>query len=150
MLRSCRHNQRASKKDPAAFLTLDVDRAERGCRQRDEHAWMGGDSLGNALAAAKSRADELVGVRPVNLRAGRALGGAAGLARDRQDAARLVDGGIAVEQFAAGAWSTHRTWSRSSAPGRPSSTASSSNDPRTRPPRRPSQKPPKRILIHRY
>ena len=35
------------------------------------------------------------------------------------------------------------TWSRSSAPARHSSTASSSNDPRTRPPRRPSRKPPK-------
>ena len=34
------------------------------------------------------------------------------------------------------------TWSRSSAPERPSSTASSSNDPRTRPPRRPIRKPP--------
>ena len=42
----------------------------------------------------------------------------------------------------AGAWSTHPIWSRSSAPGRPSSTASSSNDPRTRLPRRPSRKPP--------
>jgi len=45
---------------------------------------------------------------------------------------------------AAGAWSTHPIWSRSSAPGRHSSTESLSNDLRTMPPRRPSRKLPKR------
>jgi hypothetical protein len=57
----------------------------------------------DAFAAGQSGADELVGVGAVGLGAGRAAGGAAGLARDRQDAAGLVDGGVAVEQFAGAA-----------------------------------------------
>ena len=48
-------------------------------------------------------ADELVGVGAVDLRAGRAAGGAAGFAGDRQDAAGFVDGGVAVDQFAGAA-----------------------------------------------
>jgi hypothetical protein len=48
----------------AVFLALNVDRTERRCGERSEHARMGGDGLGDALAAAESRADELVGVRP--------------------------------------------------------------------------------------
>ena len=63
---------------------------------------MGGDGGGDSLAAAQPGADELVGVGPVDLGAGRALGGAAGLAGDGQDAAGLVDGRVAVEQFAGG------------------------------------------------
>jgi hypothetical protein len=62
-----------------------------------------GDGSGDALAAAKASADDLVGVRAVDLGARRALGRPASLARDRQDAAGLVDSGIAVEQFAGGA-----------------------------------------------
>jgi hypothetical protein len=58
------------------------------------------DGGGDTLAAVQSGADELVGVGAVALGAGRAAGGAAGLAGDRQDAAGLVDGGVAVEQFA--------------------------------------------------
>jgi len=79
-----------------------MDGAERRCGERGEHAWMGGDSLRDALAAAQPSADELVGVRPVDLSARRALGRAAGLAGNRQDAAGLVDGGVTVEQFAGG------------------------------------------------
>ena len=56
----------------------------------------------DALAAGQPGTDELVGVRLVDLGTGRAFGGAAGLAGDRQDAARLVDGGVAVQQFAGG------------------------------------------------
>jgi hypothetical protein len=63
---------------------------------------MGSDGLGDALTAAQARTDELVGVGPVDLGTGRALGRAAGLAGDRQDSARLVDSGVAVKQFAGG------------------------------------------------
>ena len=66
------------------------------------HGWLG-DGGGDALAAGQPGADELVGVGPVDLRARRAPGGAAGLARDGQDPAGFVDGGVAVEQFAGGA-----------------------------------------------
>ncbi len=61
-----------------------------------------GNSGGDALAAAKPSANELVCVCPVDLGTGRTLGRSAVLARDRQDAAGLVDGGVTVEQFAGG------------------------------------------------
>ena len=89
--------------DSAVFLAVDVDRAERWRGQRGEHARMGGDGIGNALAAAQPGADELVGVGPVDLGTGRTLGGTASLARDGQDPAGLVDGGVAVQQFPGGA-----------------------------------------------
>lgn len=57
----------------------------------------------DSLAAAQPGADELVGIGTVDLGAGRAAGGAAGLAGDRQDAAGLVDGGVAVDQLAGAA-----------------------------------------------
>jgi hypothetical protein len=57
----------------------------------------------DALAARQPGADELVSVSAVDLGAGRAAGGAAGLAGDRQDAAGFVDGGVAVDQFAGAA-----------------------------------------------
>src|SRR5579871_2414797 len=63
---------------------------------------MGGDAVGDALAAGQSCADQQVGVVAIDLRAGRAAGCPAGLAGDRQDAARFVDGGVAVEQFPGG------------------------------------------------
>ena len=63
---------------------------------------MGSDGGGDSFAAAESGADELVGVGAVDLRAGRALGGAAGLAGDGQDAAGFVDAGVAVQQFPGG------------------------------------------------
>jgi hypothetical protein len=44
------------------------------------------DGGGDALAAGQPGADELIGVGAINLGAGRAAGGAAGLAGDRQDA----------------------------------------------------------------
>jgi len=81
---------------------MEVDGAERRCGERGEHAGVGGDGFGDALAATQPSADELVGVRPVDLGAGRALERAAGLARDRQNAAGFVDGGVTVEQFAGG------------------------------------------------
>jgi hypothetical protein len=57
----------------------------------------------DSLAAGQSGADELVGVGAVDLGAGWAAGGAAGLAGDRQDAAGLVGAGVAVYQFAGAA-----------------------------------------------
>jgi hypothetical protein len=92
----------SAPQDPAVFRSESVDQAERRCGERGEHAGMAGDRLRNALAAAQPGADELVCVRPVDLGTGRALGSAAGLAGDGQDAAGLVDGGVAVEQFAGG------------------------------------------------
>jgi hypothetical protein len=83
--------------DSAVFLPVDVDRAERWRGQCGEHARMGGDGIGNALAAAHPGADELVGVGPVDLGTGRTLGGTASLARDGQDPARLVDGAVAMQ-----------------------------------------------------
>jgi hypothetical protein len=59
--------------------------------------------LGNVLAAGQSGADELVGVGAVDLGAGQAPGGPAGLAGDGQDAAGLVNGGISVQEFPGGA-----------------------------------------------
>ena len=61
-----------------------------------------GNGRGDSLAAAQSGADELVGVGAVDLGARRAPGRAAGLAGDGQDPAGLVDGRVAVEQFAGG------------------------------------------------
>ena len=86
--------------DLAIFLPMKVDRAERGRGQRCEHARVLRDRARDALTAGQSGADHLVGVSAVVLSARRALGSAASLAGDRQDAAGLVDGGVAVEQFA--------------------------------------------------
>jgi hypothetical protein len=63
---------------------------------------MAGDGLRDALAAAQPGADHLVDVGVVDVGARRALGGTAGLAGDRQDATRLVDGGVSVQKFASG------------------------------------------------
>ena len=93
----------AASQHPAVLLPTGVDRAERRGGQGDEHTGVVGDGGGDALAAGQPRPDELIGVGTVDLGAGRASGGAAGLAGDRQDAAGLVDGGIAVDQFAGAA-----------------------------------------------
>src|SRR5919109_1099786 len=61
------------------------------------------DRSWDSLIAAQSGADKLVGVGAVDLGTGRAAGGAAGFAGDRQDPAGLVDGGVAVDQFAGAA-----------------------------------------------
>ena len=74
-----------------------MNRAERRRGEGDEDAQVVSDRGRDAFAAGQSRADELVGVGAVDLGAGRAAGGAAGLARDRQDPAGLVDGGVAVQ-----------------------------------------------------
>ena len=79
-----------------------MDRAERWCGEGDEHARMVGDLGGDAFTAGQSGPDELVGVGAVDLGAGRAPGGAAGLAGDRQEPAGLVHGGVAVDQLAGG------------------------------------------------
>jgi hypothetical protein len=89
--------------DSAVFLPMKVDRAERWRGKRGEPARMGGDGVRNALTAAQPGADELIGVGPVDRGAGRTLGGAAGLARDGQDPAGFVDGGVAVQEFPSGA-----------------------------------------------
>ena len=86
----------------AVAFPASVDGAEGGCGQGGEDARVVGDGGGDALAAGQSGADELVGVGPVDLGAGRAAGGAAGLAGDGQDAAGFVHGGVAVDQFAGG------------------------------------------------
>src|SRR5690606_12575407 len=59
--------------------------------------------LGHALAADQARADQLVGVGAVDLGAGREAGGAAGLARNAQDAAGFASGGVAVQEASGGA-----------------------------------------------
>jgi len=78
---------RSAGQDPAVFLPAGVDGAERRCGEGDEDAGVVGDGGGDALAAGEPGADGLVGVGAVDLGAGRAAGGAAGLAGDRQDAA---------------------------------------------------------------
>ncbi len=81
----------------AVAFPASVDGAEGGCGQGGEGARVVGDGGGDAFAAGQSGADELV-----DLGAGWAPGGAAGLACDGQDAAGFADGGVAVEQFAGG------------------------------------------------
>jgi hypothetical protein len=63
---------------------------------------MGGNTLGDALAARQPSADELVGVGAVHLGARWAAGSSAGLTRNRQDSTGLVDGRITVQQFPGG------------------------------------------------
>jgi len=94
---------RSAPQDSAVFLAAQVHRSEGWCGEGGEYARMLSDGGGDALAAGEPGTDELEGVGPVDLGTGSALGSAAGLAGDRQDAAGLVDGGIAVQQFAGGA-----------------------------------------------
>jgi len=86
----------------AVVLPMGVNRAEGGSGQRGEHAGVSGHGGRDAIAAGQSGSDELVGVGSVDLGAGRATRGAAGLAGDRQEPAGLMDGGVAVEQLAGG------------------------------------------------
>ncbi len=67
---------------PAVVFPTGMDRAERRGGEGREYARMGRDSLGDSLTAGQARADELVGVGPVDLGAGQAPGGPAGLAGD--------------------------------------------------------------------
>jgi hypothetical protein len=87
----------------AVFLPVEMDWPERGRGQGGEHARVAGDAAGDALAARQPGADQLVGVGAVHLRARWAARSAAGLARDRQHPAGLVDGRITVQQFPGGA-----------------------------------------------
>ena len=93
---------RAAGQHFAVSFAAGVDGTEGGCCEGGEHARVLSHGVGNAFAAGQSGPDDLVGVGAVDLSAGRALGGAAGLAGDGQDAAGFVDGGVAVEQFAGG------------------------------------------------
>src|ERR1022692_1443613 len=90
----------SARQGPAAFLAAGVDGPEGWRGEGGEDAGVGGDGGGDAFAAAESGADELVGVGAVDLGAGQAPGGAAGLAGDRQDTAGLMDRGVAVQQLA--------------------------------------------------
>jgi hypothetical protein len=87
----------SASQDSAVFLVAGVDRPERRRGERDKDARMVGYRGRDALAAAQPGADELIGVGTVDLGTGRAAGRATGLAGDRQDAAALVDGGVAVD-----------------------------------------------------
>ena len=93
---------RAAGQHPVAPHAPGVDGAERRRGEGDEHARMVGDLGGDAFAAGQPGPDELVGVGPVDLGAGRAAGGAARLAGDRQEPAGLVHGRVAVDQLAGG------------------------------------------------
>ena len=93
---------RTAGQHPLAPHTPGVDGAERWRGEGDEHARMVGDLGGDAFAAGQPGPDELVGVGPVDLGAGRAAGGPARLAGDRQDPAGLVHGRVAVDQLAGG------------------------------------------------
>jgi hypothetical protein len=90
---------RMASQYPAVFLAVGVDRAEGGCGEGNEDTRVGGDGVGDALAAAQPGSDELVGIGAVDLGARRAARGAAGLAGDGQDSARFVDAGVTVQQF---------------------------------------------------
>jgi hypothetical protein len=81
---------RSAGEYPAVFLFSGVDRAERRRGQRDEDARMVRDDGGDALATGQPGVDELVGVGAVDLGAGRAAGGAAGLAGDGHARARCA------------------------------------------------------------
>jgi len=70
-------------------------------RVTNTHGWWT-TLAGTPLAAAQPGPDELIGVGPVHLGAGRARGGAARLTGDRQEPAGLVHGRIAVDQLAGG------------------------------------------------
>jgi hypothetical protein len=89
--------------ESAVFLAGQVDGAEGRRGEGGEHARVGGDRVGDALAAREPGADELVGVGAVHLCTRWAEGGAAGLAGNRQHPAGFVDGRIAVQQFPGGA-----------------------------------------------
>ena len=79
-----------------------VDRAERGRGEGREHARVGRDRLGDALATGQPGADELAGVALVHLRAGRADGLAAVAARQQQHSPGLIGGRVDGPDFAGG------------------------------------------------
>ena len=94
---------RAARQDGLAAHPPGMDRAERRCGEGGEHARVGGDGVGDALAAGQAGPDELAGVALVDGRAGRADRLAAVAAGDVQHAAgfgrgSVVDGG----EFAGG------------------------------------------------
>src|SRR5262249_54532240 len=79
-----------------------VDGAEGGGGEGGEHTRVGGDRLGNALAAREPGPDELVGVSPVGFGAGRADRGAPVSARDVDGLVRQVLGVQVVKDLASG------------------------------------------------
>jgi hypothetical protein len=88
---------------PAGYLHSRMDGAEGRGGEAGEHARVGGDGLGHALAAGQSGADELVGVSAVGFRARRADAGAAVPARQGDDPVGRVRGVEGVQDFAGGA-----------------------------------------------
>src|SRR5262249_24975330 len=85
----------------SASYDASVDGAEAGSGEGGEDARMDGDRLGNPLAAREPGPDELVGIGPVGLRAGRADRGAAVSAGDVDRLVRQVVG-IQVPEDLAG------------------------------------------------
>ena len=88
--------------DGLAAHPAGVDRAEGRRGEGGEHARVGGDRLGDALAAGQPGADELAGVTLVHLRAGRADGLAAVAARQQQHSPGLIGGGVDGPDLAGG------------------------------------------------
>ena len=79
-----------------------VDGAEGGGGEGGEHARVGGDRLGHALAACQPGSDELVGVGAVGLGAGRADRGAPVPAREVDRLVRQILGVQVVENLPGG------------------------------------------------
>lgn len=77
-----------------------VDGAEAGGGEGGEDAGVGGDAFRDALAAAQAGGDQVEGVAAVDLRAGRAAGGAAVVAADQEVTGREAGGVEAVEDVA--------------------------------------------------
>lgn len=77
-----------------------VDRAEARSGERGEDARVGGDLFGDALATAQTRGDQVEGVSPVDLGAGRTSSRTAVVAADEELAGREV-GGVEVLEDAA-------------------------------------------------
>jgi hypothetical protein len=79
-----------------------VDRAEGGGGEGGEHAWVGGDRLGNSFAACQPGSDELVGVGAVGLGARWADRSAPVATRDVDRLVRQVLGIQAADDLSGG------------------------------------------------
>jgi hypothetical protein len=77
-----------------------VDRPEGRRGEGHEQPRVGGDSLGQALAAAQPGGDQVPGVPAIGLGAGRADAGPAVAVRLEQHPVRLVLGGVGLADFA--------------------------------------------------
>ena len=92
----------AAGQDGLAAHPAGVDRAEGRGGEGGEHARVGSDRVGDALAAGQPGADELAGVALIYLRAGRADGFAAVTARQQQHSPGLTGGGVDGPDLAGG------------------------------------------------